>query len=407
MYFNVLGNDLVLISNLDLAKALLEKRSNSFRPNDIMNYHVMGWDWNVVLAPPGQFHTDCRTIFKRGIGQVEVAQFEHVIEEEAKLLLEQLKELRGDPWTVFQPRVGAVVIRVTYGDSVYKQHGKELSDLNHETLDLVTGVSIQFWLVNFIPSLRYLPDWLPLAFKKVGKRGMDLQRRMHFWPWEVTMRHFKEGIAQPSIALEYLEANQDLNLVRDALGMMYSAGTDNTASTFMSFIATMLLHPECQKKIQEELDTETAPDVLPKFDQRPQLRYLDAAWRESMRLNPSTPLGVPHVADQEDICNGMYIPKGASLMTNIGFMCRDPRVFSAPDEYVPERWLPEYNPECSRLPDIYDIVFGFGRRICPGQFLADRVGFTFAAAILKTYDILPLEGETLPEEFTYKDAITR
>ncbi|KAG8817445.1 hypothetical protein FRC18_000505 [Serendipita sp. 400] len=40
MYFNVLGNDLVLISNLDLAKALLEKRSNSFRPNDIMNYHV-------------------------------------------------------------------------------------------------------------------------------------------------------------------------------------------------------------------------------------------------------------------------------------------------------------------------------------------------------------------------------
>ncbi|KAG8808842.1 hypothetical protein FRC17_003749, partial [Serendipita sp. 399] len=353
MYFNVLGSDIIIISNLDVAKPLLEKRSNSFRPSDMMNYRVMGWDWNVVLAQPGQFHTDCRTIFKRGIGQVEVAQFEHVIEDETKLLLKQLKELKGDPWTVVQPRMGAVVIRVTYGDSIYKQHGQELSDLNHTTLDL------------------------------------------------------KKGIAQPSIALEYLEANQDLDTVRDALGMMYSAGTDNTASTFMSFIATMLLHPEVQSKIQEELDAETPPGTLPKFDQRPQLRYLDAAWRESMRLNPSTPLGVPHTAEQEDIYNGIYIPKDTMLITNIGFMCRDPRVFSDPDKYIPERWLPEHNPDCSQLPDIYDIVFGFGRRICPGQFLADRTGFTFAAALLKTYDILPLQGDTVPKEFPYKDAITR
>lgn len=46
-------------------------------------------------------------------------------------------------------------------------------------------------------------------------------------------------------------------------------------------------------------------------------------------------------------------------------------------------------------------------RICPGQFLAERTNFTFAAALLKAYDILPPPGETLPEEFVYKDAIIR
>lgn len=142
-------------------------------------------------------------------------------------MLEGLPSVQGDPWDVFQAHVGAVVIRVTYGDSIYKEHGKEMKDLNHETLDLVTWVSTQFWLVNFIPWLRFLPDWLPLSFKKIGNKGLELQKQMHFWPWQQTVDHYKRGIAVPSIALEYLEKDENLDTVRDASGMMYSAGTDN------------------------------------------------------------------------------------------------------------------------------------------------------------------------------------
>lgn len=50
---------------------------------------------------------------------------------------------------------------------------------------------------------------------------------MHFWPWQQTVDHYKRGIAVPSIALEYLEKDENLDTVRDASGMMYSAGTDN------------------------------------------------------------------------------------------------------------------------------------------------------------------------------------
>jgi hypothetical protein len=39
--------------------------------------------------------------------------------------------------------------------------------------------------------------------------------------------------------------------------------------------------------------------------------------------------------------------------------------------------------------------------------LADQTAFTFAAAILKTYDIVPLEGETVPKAFVYQDALIR
>ncbi|CAG7852728.1 SubName: Full=Related to cytochrome P450 CYP2 subfamily-Aspergillus oryzae {ECO:0000313/EMBL:CCA74614.1} [Serendipita indica DSM 11827] len=410
MHLDILGSHLIVIHSLQAAKDLMEKRGATYsdRPRDMMSYYVMGWNWNVVVAQPGSYHTNCRTIYKRSIGQTDVAQYEAVIVEEAQRMLEGFRSVQGDPWDVIEDVVGAVLNRVTYGDSIYKEHGKAMSDLNHEMLDLFTWASTQFWLVNFIPKLHSLPGWIPLSFKKIGKKGQELQRKMHYWPWQQTVDHFKRGIAEPSIALEYLDKDENLNTVRDALGMMYSAGIDNTASTFASFISQMLLHPHIQKKIQAEIDAEAGlGDTLPSFEQRPQFRYLDAAWRESMRLNPSAPLGISHVCSKEDVYEGYYIPKYTCLVSNIGFMGRDPRVFTNPDSYTPERWLPEHNPDASNLPDVYEFVFGFGRRICPGQFLADRIGFVFAAAVLKMYDILPLEGEELPKEFLYQDAITR
>ncbi|PVF96201.1 cytochrome P450 [Serendipita vermifera] len=402
IYMNVLGNKMVIVNSLDVARDLLEKRGQNYsnRVWDGIHCIVMGWGWNVVISQPGPFHSECRTIFKRAIGPNEVVKWDPLIHEEAKNLLDGLEKVRGDPWDVIQARIGAIVIRLTYGDSIYRAHGDELVQLNAETLELVTWVGTQFWLVNFIHSLHYLPDWLPLPFKKIGKKGLELQERMHYWPWGQTVKHYKEGIAEPSVTLDYLEdpsSVSSLDVVRDALGM--------TASTFASFISMMLLNPHVQKKIHVELDQFGAHTFT--FEDRPDLPYLDAAWKESMRLNPSSPLGVPHQSAADDMYKGMYLPKDTMFMTNIGYMARDPRIWDEPDTYKPERWLKEYNPKADSLPSIYDIVFGFGRRLCPGQFLADRVGFIFAAAVLKTYDILPIEGETLPKEFVYQDAVTR
>jgi len=77
---------------------------------------------------------------------------------------------------------------------------------------------------------------------------------------------------------------------------MYLTLSTKTSSTLASFIATMLLHPGEQKKIQAELDEVIPHGVLPQFRDRDVLPVLDAAWRESIRLHPSTPLGkVPHL----------------------------------------------------------------------------------------------------------------
>jgi cytochrome P450 len=59
-----------------------------------------------------------------------------------------------------------------------------------------------------------------------------------------------------------------------------------------TFIVAMLLYPDIQKKIQGELDSVIGRERLPTFEDRPNLPFIDAVCKETMRWRPVTPLGV-------------------------------------------------------------------------------------------------------------------
>jgi cytochrome P450 len=80
----------------------------------------------------------------------------------------------------------------------------------------------------------------------------------------------------------------------------------------------MFMNPHEQIKIQEELDTNIGRSRTPNMKEIVSLRYLNAAWRESLRMMPPIPLGVPHLNTVEDTYKGYYIPKGTLIQQNIG-----------------------------------------------------------------------------------------
>lgn len=53
----------------------------------------------------------------------------------------------------------------------------------------------------------------------------------------------------------------------------------------------MTLHPDAQTKGQEEIDRIVSKDRLPTLEDRPSLPYIEAIYREVMRLHPPGPLG--------------------------------------------------------------------------------------------------------------------
>ena len=72
----------------------------------------------------------------------------------------------------------------------------------------------------------------------------------------------------------------------------------------------MALHPNEQKRAQEEIDMIVGRDRLPTFDDRPSLPYVEALYREVLRWRTTGPLGFPHAALNDDTYKGYYIPKG-------------------------------------------------------------------------------------------------
>lgn len=59
----------------------------------------------------------------------------------------------------------------------------------------------------------------------------------------------------------------------------------------MNFVAAMLLHPEAQKKAQEEIDAVLGTSRLPDFSDREVLPYVECVVQESARWHLTAPLG--------------------------------------------------------------------------------------------------------------------
>jgi len=53
----------------------------------------------------------------------------------------------------------------------------------------------------------------------------------------------------------------------------------------------MSLHPEVQRKAQEEIDRVLGHDRLPSAQDKKDLPYVNAIMKEVVRLNPVVPLG--------------------------------------------------------------------------------------------------------------------
>lgn len=79
-----------------------------------------------------------------------------------------------------------------------------------------------------------------------------------------------------------------------------------------------MAHPKVQAKLHEELDRVVGAGREPTVTEIQNLPYLMAVWKEALRWSPTTPLGLAHVCEDEDVFEGYTIPKKSWVFCNIG-----------------------------------------------------------------------------------------
>ncbi|KAI1119073.1 putative cytochrome P450 oxidoreductase OrdA-like protein [Nemania sp. NC0429] len=385
------GTTFILIHSPELALELLEKRSANYSNRQMVELSSFaGFDKIVGFKQYGQTHRFMRKTLHTSIGtQSALTSYLPLHEKEVHRFLFRVLQEPDSLMNHLRTLTGAIILKMAYGYTVEPNKPDPLVDLADQAL-LHLGLSVAPSLVNLVPAFRYIPTWVPGTSWKKAIMGW----RQHFdetreKPFIFTKRRLDEGSSEKSFLLDAfrnrgdtISPTNDDFILKWASVSMYLGGSDTTVHTLTSFFFTMALFPGVQRKAQEEIDQVIGTSRLPTFGDRDSLPYINAVLLEAWRWHTVVPMSIPHAANAEDVVNGFRIPKGAVILPNIWWFMHDPAVYPNPSEFDPSRYLGS-----DPAPDPTRHIFGYGRRICPGQALADSSVWLTIAQSLAVFNI--------------------
>ncbi|KAI7727606.1 hypothetical protein M8C21_012986, partial [Ambrosia artemisiifolia] len=170
-----------------------------------------------------------------------------------------------------------------------------------------------------------------------------------------------------------------------------TAGTDTTATTIEWAMSSIMQNRNVMKMVQEELIDIVGLNNMVEEYHLPNLPYLDATVKETLRLYPIVPFLVPRSSREECTVGGYTIPKGCTIFLNVWSIQRDPRYWNNPLEFNPERF--SANKMDHKGNNLTFFPFGSGRRLCAGVALAEKMIMFILASLLHSFDWKLPKGE--------------
>ncbi|CAH1107251.1 unnamed protein product [Psylliodes chrysocephalus] len=336
-----------------------------------------------------------------GFGRKEM---EEKIQEETRSLIEIFKNKNSEP--IFMHN--AFDISVLNG--LWAMMAGQRFDIDDERLrrllqiihDAFRLVDISGGMLNQMPFLRYV------APNASGYNQIKeiLERMWEFL--EETIEDHRKMFAysqQPrdliDAFLQKIDVKNDPTFTDDQLMSLcldlFMAGAETTSNTMGFAMLAMIIYPDIQKKIQNEMDREVGRNRWPALCDKIRLKYTEAVLMELQRRVTIAPLGIAHRALRDTELYGYLIPENTIILTNLYSVHMDESFWKDPYEFRPERFLNEKGD--LTVNDKHYIPFGGGKRRCLGESLGKANIFLFFTSILHNFNIeraddseLKLEG---------------
>ncbi|XP_047528620.1 probable cytochrome P450 304a1 [Vanessa atalanta] len=172
---------------------------------------------------------------------------------------------------------------------------------------------------------------------------------------------------------------------------MFPAAT-GIQSVLTFLIERILLQPEIQDKIHEEIDRVVGRDRLPTLDDRQNMPYLEACLREIMRFETLVPLGVPHRTMKDCKLEGYDIPENTVVVFNYVTLHFDKDIWGDPENFRPERFITNGVLDLSKDKSL---PFGAGKRLCAGETYARQSMFQVFAGFMQAFSVSTADGKPL------------
>lgn len=469
-YLHVFGLGVVFLNTPEAVFELLDKRGAIYsdRPHLVMANELCGCENMVAFTPYGKTSRRQRRLLQTALSPSSIRNYHPLLELETKPFLRRLLEDPASYVEHIRRYAGGLTLLVVYGHQV-KSNDDEFLRLAEDCVDVLANriaSSGKIWPVDVFPSLKHIPLWFPGAsFKRQAVRWKAMMQEFVDRPYNHALDEIRKGTARTCFVSMLVDPDtygagasesgghenndtfkndfrhvkepkpkhstttQDHDL-RWTANSIYSGSIETSIAFLTLFILAMVKNPHVLVRAQAEIDSVTGGRRLPTFEDRVQLPYCNAVFTETLRWGVPVPLSLPHRLKEDDIYEGMFIPKGSLVFGNIWGIMRDEKIYPEPDMFKPERFLDLAHTSSTRVPDFAaqtsssspqslstekhhveskDIsaaerrrdprtyVFGFGRRRCPGAHLVESSLWLLMVSMIATLDMskanVPAAGE--------------
>jgi cytochrome P450 len=181
---------------------------------------------------------------------------------------------------------------------------------------------------------------------------------------------------------------------------LIAGGTESSAMAVEWAMSEMLKKPELFANATAELDHVVGRGRWVTEEDIPSLPYLEAIVKETVRLHPAGPMLAPRLSRKDASVGGYDIPVGTRVFVSVWAIGRDPALWDAPEEFMPERFLGSKIDVKGH--DFELLPFGSGRRMCPGYSLGLKVIQVSLANLLHGF-AWRLPGGMVKEELSMEE----
>ncbi|KAI8356725.1 cytochrome P450 [Choanephora cucurbitarum] len=377
---------------------------SSYRPyTEYGHHHYSFGGKGLAFAQPGPGFRRCRSAALSLLAPKNISNFAGNIEEESSQLTERLiaaTEKHGSVIPVKDLQLASMNIIF---DATFGRRFKSVEDPEFYFLAEIAERSLKNHgpendMSSFLPILKIVD--LFTGRQNKWKKFINEDRDPAF------RRLIAEALLQEkpnlinSITSNGFEMDEE-EIIVFATDIVV-AGTDTFAVTMSWSFLIMCHHPDVQDRVCAEVKAfEAKHGRLPTFEDRLEVPFSISVQKESMRYRPPTFFGVPHAVREDLEVDGYVIPKDADVLPSMHSMHLNADRYEQADKFMPERFMDNLKTMQSsangRIEERDHYNFGWGRRICPGAYLAEVEVFNAFVKIYSQCKIVPADGEPMPD----------
>lgn len=175
---------------------------------------------------------------------------------------------------------------------------------------------------------------------------------------------------------------------------LLSAGTDTTSTALEWAMLRMVMHPDIQETLYQEICGVCGDRKVEEKDIE-NLPYLNAVVKETLRRHPPGHFVLSHAVTEDCKLRGYDIPYKANVEFYTAWMSFDPSIWPDPMTFNPQRFLdPENEVDITGNKQVKMMPFGVGRRICPALGLGTLHINLILARMVQAFQWSCPDGET-------------